>query len=109
MKLSPTASGRDISVSDAMQTPDDDVFLPNTLSNQALPANSNHLQLPVENRPGYVRRRSLSQSDAEPSSLSDRLELSRQRDIRASSPTPNSEGVDSNNTPLESISSQKKV
>lgn len=92
-----TSASHDCSVPDIIQTPDD-VFLPNvTAASEEMPqyqeGDSNHLQLPVENQRSRLRRRSLSQNDADSvnvrnSTISELSQLSREHAVHTCSKTP---------------------
>ncbi|KAL5967689.1 hypothetical protein TSMEX_004578, partial [Taenia solium] len=82
-----TGVPHDSSVPNIVQTPDD-VFLPNLASGQMSSEDSNHLQLPTDGQRTHLRRRSLSQGDADPSS--ERSQLSRQLAIHINTPSPSS-------------------
>lgn len=86
------STSHESSVPDIIHTPDD-VFLPNGApikAPQYQERDSNHLQPPAENQRGHLRRRSLSQSDADTiatasSSASICSQLARQHEIHARS------------------------
>ncbi|KAM3175882.1 hypothetical protein ACTXT7_007639 [Hymenolepis weldensis] len=92
-----TSTSHDYSVPDVIQTPDD-VFLSNaTAASEKMPqyqeGDSNHLQLPVENQRSRLRRRSLSQNDADSvnvrnSTTSELSQLSRENAVQTCSNTP---------------------
>ncbi|VUZ48475.1 unnamed protein product, partial [Hymenolepis diminuta] len=92
-----TSESQDCSVPDIIQTPDD-VFLPNaTAASEKMPqyqeGDSNHLQLPVQNQRSRLRRRSLSQNDADSvnvrnSTTSELSQLSREHAVHTCSKTP---------------------
>ncbi|KAL5103470.1 Kalirin [Taenia crassiceps] len=82
-----TGVPHDTSVPNIVQTPDD-VFLPDSASNQTPSEDSNHLQLPADGQRTHFRRRSLSQGDADPPS--ERSQLSRQLAIHINTPSPSS-------------------